>query len=146
MIPTVEQDEGGGFRLESGLMFFLAAVGFLIGRRALGDNSFFTHFATGRLILDTGSVPSVDPYSFTAPGESWVVQSWLASVIYAGLDSLAGGFGIRIFNGLLTGASAALVWKITSRRNGTLFIPLGLSGVVLITGATMWSARSPAVT
>lgn len=122
-------------------MFFLAAVGFLIGRRALGDNSFFTHFATGQLILERGAVPGTDPYSFTAGGEPWVVQSWLASVVYAGLDNLAGGFAIRLFNGGLTAAIAALVWKITSRRNGTLFVSLGLTGTVLIIGATMWSAR-----
>ncbi len=141
MSLTVEEDSGRGLRLGTALMFFLAAVGFLIGRRALGDNSFFTHFATGRLILESGSVPSTDPYSFTAQGEPWVVQSWLASVIYAGLDSLTGGFGIRLFNGLLTAATAAVLWKVISKRNGTLFISLGLSGTVLVIGATMWSAR-----
>ena len=57
--------------------------GWLIGLRPLGDNSFLTHLATGRLILDTGAVPSADPYTFTAEGEPWVVQSWLASVAYA---------------------------------------------------------------
>jgi hypothetical protein len=131
----------GGPSLQASFAVFFAAIGFLIGRRVLGDNSFLTHFATGQLILDRGNVPTTDPYSFTAAGEPWVVQSWLASVVYAVLDSSLGGFGIRALNGTLAGCSAVLVWKLTSRRNDNVFVPLGLTGSVLIIGATMWSAR-----
>ena len=130
-----------GPTLQVSLVIFFAAIGFLIGRRVLGDNSFLTHFATGQLIVDRGSVPTSDPYSFTAAGEPWVVQSWLASLMYAVLDSSVGGFGIRVLNGVLAGCSAALVWKLTSRKNHNVFVPLILTGSVLIIGATMWSAR-----
>ena len=37
-------------------------AGALIGARPLRDNSFFTHLATGRLILAEG-MPTADPYS-----------------------------------------------------------------------------------
>ncbi len=130
-----------GLTLQAAFVLFFLAIGFLIGRRVLGDNSFLTHFATGQLILDRGSVPTTDPYSFTAHGEPWVVQSWLASVLYAAIDSVAGGFGIRVLNGVLAGCSAAMVWKLTSQKNTNVFVPLVLSGAVLIIGATMWSAR-----
>ncbi len=130
-----------GVPLGTAFTVFFAAVGLLIGRRAIGDNSFLTHFATGRLILETRSVPSTDPYSFTAAGDPWVVQSWLASVLYASLDFLLGGVGIRLLNGALCSATAAIVWKLTSRRSEQIFVPLGLSGAVLTIGATMWSPR-----
>ena len=61
----------------------------------LNDNSFFTHLATGRLILDEGRVPTEDPYTFTAVGEPWTVQSWLAAVAYAGFERMAGTLGLR---------------------------------------------------
>ena len=66
----------------------LAVWGAYIGSAALSDNSFFTHLATGRLILRDGAIPTVDPYTFTARGEPWVVQSWLASLVYAAVERL----------------------------------------------------------
>src|SRR3954447_3092928 len=82
-----------------GLDFLFTAVfalfGFGVGIERLSDNSFFTHLATGRWILDHG-IPRRDFYSFTAPGSKWVVQSWLAEVLYAQLDRSFGAFGIRV--------------------------------------------------
>ncbi len=130
-----------GTTLGAGFALFVASVGFLIGRQALGDNSFLTHLATGNLILESGSVPSADPYSFTAPGEPWVVQSWLASVLYALLDQTVGGFGIRVLNGVLGALTAFIVWRLVSRRTTDVFVPLGLTGATLIIGASMWSPR-----
>ncbi len=120
---------------------FFGAIGLLVGRRVLGDNSFLTHLATGNLILEQGSIPRTDPYSFTANGEPWVVQSWLASLLYASLDRLLGGFGIRLMNGVLCAGVGALVWRLTSRRSEQVFVPLGLTGCVLIIGSMMWSPR-----
>ena len=65
------------------------AWGLRIGLQPLGDNSLFTHIATGRIIFDTG-FPHTDPYLFTPHEPSWVVQSWLASVIYWALASAWG--------------------------------------------------------
>ncbi len=82
-----------GRLVRGGLGF--ALWGLHIGLDRLSDNSFLTHLATGRLILDHG-VPRTDPYSFTANGQPWVVQSWLASVIYAWIESWFGANGIRV--------------------------------------------------
>ena len=64
--------------------------GTVVGLERLHDNSFLTHVATGRLILAHG-VPTRDPYTFTALGRPWVVESWLASVLYRGVENLASG-------------------------------------------------------
>ncbi len=73
---------------------FVLGVGFAVWGLSIGidqisDNSFFTHLATGRLILSSG-IPHHDVYSFTAAGDPWVVQSWLASVLYGWIDSWFG--------------------------------------------------------
>lgn len=87
--------------------------GLMIGLGRLGDNSFLTHLQTGRLILADGRIPTADPYSFTANGDPWVVQSWLASVLYAALDDI-GGFGaVRLTIGLTTAVLALLVWRLS---------------------------------
>lgn len=90
----------------------LVAGAVLIGIAPLHDNSFLTHLATGRIILDSG-IPRTDPYTFTAGGEPWVVQSWLASVLYAGLEDAVGLDGVRVLTGVLVGAVVALLWAAT---------------------------------
>ncbi len=64
-----------GPSLERAIGWVLVSLGFLIGSRAISDNSFFTHLSTGNLILDERSVPTTDVFSFTAAGEPWTVQS-----------------------------------------------------------------------
>ncbi len=81
----------------------LVAVSVAIGARVVADNSFLTHLTTGDLMRARGSVPTTDPYSWTAAGADWTVQSWLASLIYSVVAELAGGLGIRLLNGVLCG-------------------------------------------
>jgi len=117
----------------------LFAVAVLFGVHRLSDNSFLTHLATGRLILD-GKLPHTDPYSFTAAGRPWVVQSWLASVIDAGLERIAGLGAVRLFCGLLMGALVWLIWRLTKpagdlmARLITLFLAAGA-------GVNWWGER-----
>jgi hypothetical protein len=117
----------------------VVVVGAYIGAAPLSDNSFFTHLATGRHILESG-FPTHDVYSFTAPGERWVVQSWLASVLYAALESTAGLVGIRVLTSLLAGATAGILWALTRPAKG-LVARLLISVVGLTIGAIMWSPR-----
>ncbi|MBI2704084.1 MAG: hypothetical protein HYX32_02155 [Actinobacteria bacterium] len=120
-----------------GLAF--ALWGFWLGVRPLGDNSFFTHLATGRVILDAGAVPNADPYSFTAAGEPWVVQSWLASLLYGMVDSWFGAAGLRMLMGVLTGVLAWLAWRLTKPAN--LLVRVASTALVVTIGGVMWSPR-----
>ncbi len=118
----------------------VTVAGLFIGLQPLRDNSFLTHLATGRLILDGGSVPTADPYSWTAHGEPWTVQSWLASVAYAGMEDLAGLVGIRLLIGLTTAVLAFLVWRLTEPAHAAV-TRLGLALPVLVIGSEAWSER-----
>lgn len=118
----------------------VVAAGVVLGLRPLHDNSFLTHLATGRLILDRGSVPHVDPYTFTAHGHPWVVQSWLVSVLYASAERLGGMDGVRLVVGALAGALTALCWRLT-RPVGGLVPRLALGAVVVAVGAGVWAER-----
>jgi hypothetical protein len=118
----------------------VVAAGWVIGLRPLVDNSFFTHLATGRLVLDTGSVPSTDPYTFSAHGAAWVVQSWLASWLYATVESLAGAVGLRVLMGLIAAGLTALAWRLT-RPASSLIVRLGLGVVFLAANAELWAER-----
>jgi hypothetical protein len=107
---------------------------------ALKDNSFLTHLATGRLIADTGHIPRSDPYSFTAAGADWVVQSWFASLLYAWVEDLAGGMGLRLLMGASTAGITLLAWRLARPAQG-LLVRFAIGGLVVGVGADQWSER-----
>jgi hypothetical protein len=116
-----------------------ALWGLLIGLAPLGDNSLFTHIATGRLILRDG-FPHSDPYSFTASGEPWVVQSWLPSLLYAAVERIGGLLGLRMLGGLVAASLALLVWILT-RPSRTLLPRIAVSATVMVIASAVWSPR-----
>lgn len=126
--------------LEGAFLLLAAGIGAIAGAAALVDNSFLTHLATGRIIWDGGGVPRADPYTFTAAGESWMAQSWLASVLYGGLDRIGGLGALRLLMAATTAALGALTWTLTrpaSPLTGRLlvFVP------ALVAGLDTWAER-----
>ncbi|MSO87198.1 MAG: hypothetical protein EXQ71_06715 [Acidimicrobiia bacterium] len=111
-----------------------------IGLRSLADNSFMTHLATGRIILASGSVPVSDPYTFTAAGEPWVVQSWLASLLYASVERIGGLGGVRLLMGLVAAVLIGLVWHLL-RPAGGLLARLLVGALMVTVGAGLWTER-----
>ena len=129
--------------LETLFVATIALLGLRLGLRPIGDNSMFVHMRTGIDIVDGLGIPRRDPYSFTAAGEPWVVQSWLASVVY-GLLERAGGFdAVVLLHGALYGALGWLT--ATLGRTGSA-IRTALVGV-LVAGiaAPYWSPRPLAI-
>ena len=135
------QDRRGGFgSLGSILGYLVLAWSALLASFPLNDNSFLTHLATGRIILDEGRVPTSDPYTFTASGESWTVQSWLASVAYATSERLAGQVGLRALVVVVFVIAGALLWRLTAPAPSVIGrLVLAAIGLVVATG--LWSER-----
>jgi len=127
--PRVSTVAGGAFAL----------WGLGVGLERLHDNSYLTHVATGRFILDHG-VPTTDPYTFTADGRPWVVESWLASVLYRVVELAWGAHGLQVLHGLLCLALGALGWVLTRPARqlpGRIIATAGLLAV----GTGYWSSR-----
>ena len=126
--------------IEGVLLLLLLVVAVRIGLSPLHDNSFLTHLSTGRYIFKTGSVPSHDPYSWTAHGRPWTVQSWAASVVYAGLEKLVGLIGIRILDAVFTVSLVLLMWRLTRPAKGFLAraVPVGIATCM---GTGLWVER-----
>jgi hypothetical protein len=122
-----------------GLAFALAF--FVLELRPLLDNSFLWHLKTGHWILDHHRIPGHDLFSFTAPGEPWVVQSWLAEVLYAAVDRVLGSFGLRLLRAGTAAAIAFLVYKLAARLVGDrvrgALITLATLGMAVV----MWAER-----
>jgi hypothetical protein len=143
-VDTESQPPARGGRrgpsLETLYTLAFAVAGWAVGIAKLGDNSFFWHLRTGRLILERG-IPHSDPYSFTAHGARWVAQSWLAELWYGVLDRIAGGAGIRIFGAVLGATLAVLSFRLALRivhdRARALGVGIGAFGCL----AVLWSPR-----
>ncbi len=120
--------------------WLLATVGFMVGARPIADNSFLTHLATGHLILARHGVPGVDPYSATAAGEPWTVQSWLVSVVYAVLDETLGPWSIRAFHGLLAAGIVLGLWRLVAPAR-QLVTRVALVTAAIVIGTSLWSPR-----
>jgi hypothetical protein len=88
-------------------MGLVGSVAAFVASRPLTDNSFMTHLATGRLILERG-VPESNPFLFT--GTDFPVPSWWWSVLLGVTEVVAGPTGIRILTAVVAFAvGAALV-------------------------------------
>jgi len=121
---------------------FAAAVvlfGFRLGARPIGDNSMLTHLRTGIDMARTGAIPRTDPYSFTAAGEHWVVQSWLSEWTY-GWAYRIGGFKLVVLQqGVLIALLAWLVVRL-ARAGSPLRTTLAALAAVGV-GTSLWTPR-----
>jgi hypothetical protein len=146
---VVDRSEGrgpgsaGGHDLQNGhgvLGWLLVAAAFAVGTLPLHDNSLFTHLATGRLIWD-GHLPHADPYTFTAHGDPWVVQSWFVSLVIGGLERLVSLAAVRVFFGLATAAGVALCWRLTAALAHQPLVRLAVAVPVTVMAVAGWTHR-----
>ncbi len=116
-----------------GLLVVLAFLG-ARGFSAVESYDFWWHLKTGEWITQEGTLPTVDPYSFTAPDRPWIDHSWLFQVMIhqlfraGGLPALA---GLRIILLLVTVGCIGIYLKRES-------VPDGIAGLLLI--VCLWGA------
>ena len=109
--------------------------------RSFADPDLWWHVKTGELILQRGSIPDRDPFSFTAAGARWVNHEWLSEVILAGTFRLGGDRGLVALRLALLGAGCGLLVWLLWRR-----LPEPLPVLVLLLAALselagFWSLR-----
>ncbi len=125
--------------IESLVVASVALAGFTLGARPISDNSTFVHIRTGADIADGLGIPRVDPYSFTARGARWVVQSWLPEAVY-GWGRRLGGDGVLVLQqAVLMGVLAWLIARLA--RSGTPARTVLTASVAVGAGAAYWSPR-----
>jgi hypothetical protein len=96
---------------------------------SIAVTDFWWQAKAGELIVQTRTIPRHDPFSWTAPGEPWVVHEWLTSVLfYLALRHLPDGWLLVYKCGLATMA-CLLVLGRAYRRSGSL-IPAILAAVL----------------
>ena len=129
--------------LETLFVATFALLGLRLGLRPIGDNSFFTHLRTGIDIVDGLGIPRRDPFSFTAAGEPWVVQSWFASTVYGVVEAFSGRNGLVLVHGALYGL---LGWLVATLARTTSPLRTAVAAVLAVgIGLAYWSPRPLAI-
>ncbi|MCW3798286.1 hypothetical protein OMW55_10780 [Sphingomonas sp. BN140010] len=78
-------------------------------RRLFGDGDTGWHLGAGNWILRTGTIPHVDPFSFTFRGAPWTAHEWLAEILMSGAFRLAGWNGLTVLFTLVATCTLLLV-------------------------------------
>jgi hypothetical protein len=131
-----------GLRAPSLEPLFIATLGlfgFRLGARNIGDNSMFVHLRTGIDMARTGAIPRRDPYSFTAHGHRWVVQSWLPEWTYGWVYRIGDLRLVVVEQAVLTALLAVLI-SVLARAGSPLRTALA-AGVAVGLGAAYWVPR-----
>jgi hypothetical protein len=100
----------------------------------LADGDTGWHIRTGEYILNTGSVPATDLFSFSKAGQPWFAWEWGSDVVFAMLHRAWGLKGVVVFSGLVLSLSATLLFRYMVWRGANLLA--ALLATLLATGAS----------
>ena len=97
------------------------------------DPDAFWHLHTGRFIVATHAVPSVDRFSHTAAGRRWDFVDWLADVILYAAHRLDGLRGLIVLTAFLGGLGVAIT-VLRMLRRAPPAVALALTPLVMGVG------------
>ncbi len=76
---------------------------------------FWWHLKSGQIILQTGSIPTTDVFSYTAAGKTYVLQNWLGEIVFYLIYKAGGPALVIFFNTLLLVATIVPVYILCLR-------------------------------
>ena len=114
----------------------------LRGRNMMnGDGDLARHLTVGKYILDHGQVPLIDLFSHTMQGEVLTPYEWLSQITFALINRFFGLNGVIIFSALIISITFYLLFKWTRSLCKTLFIPLMVIFLAILTASSHWLSR-----
>lgn len=120
----------------------LAFVALRVLLTPIPPHDFWWHMATGRIIVATGTIPSVDSFSFTQLGAPFYNQSWLAQVLMYALFRLGGAPLLVLVQALILAAAYGLLLRLSIRQSGAVRLSAGFVMVgTLLASFDNWMVR-----
>jgi hypothetical protein len=132
---TIYPAKASGFGWIPAWLWLGAGVYVLVlvnGSGLLNDSDTYWQIAVGQWILDHGTLPRIDVYSFSKFGEAWIASSWLAQILFAASYNLAGWTGpVVIAAGSIAAAFGLLAHVLERRISSTYAAMIALAAIVL---------------
>src|ERR1017187_6878876 len=110
-------------------------------RSLLGDGDTGWHIRTGELVLATGRVPVVDPFSYSRPHGAWFAWEWLADVVFAATWRWRGLGGVAALGGVVLALGATALLARILRRGAGMWIGLGATMAAVSASSVHYLAR-----
>jgi len=104
------------------------------------SSDYWWHLRAGQLIVDTLSVPRVDPFSYSAPDARWIDIHWLFQVVLYWLHSIGGHHAAILFKLVCVSATLACLATVGYRRDRAS-VSVGILALVLLTGGYRFMPR-----
>ena len=131
----------GGRTARGALLLATLLVVATIALSSLTVFDFWWYLASGQRILATRSVPTTDPFSYTAEGRPWINHMWATQVLFTLLWERWGRLALI---GLKTATVVATFGVVLATMRARGVHPLMASAITLLaawTGAEFWHAR-----
>ena len=109
---------------------------FAAGLSKIADLDFWWHLRTGELVAETGRIPRVDVYSFTARGHEYIDHEWLFQLSQHFIFQAFGPAGIAIAKSLVIAATLMVVGTYALRRGTGPAAAIGLVCLAVAGGVT----------
>jgi len=93
----------------------------------LEDGDTGLHIRIGDLILNSHSIPTTDPFSFSKPGQPWFAHEWLSGVIYALVVRAAGLKALVLLTGAILAMYNTLLLRDMLRRGANSLLAIALT-------------------
>lgn len=124
---------------------YVLATLLLVGARAMLlpalPHDLWWHAAMGRIIIEQGSIPTADPFSYTQAGAAFVNQPWLAQVYLYGVHTVGGMPLVLFMHGVVLMLTYGLLLWLVVQRSGALRLSIVLLLLTLFVSFDNWSVR-----
>ena len=107
----------------------------------LGDGDTGWHIRTGELVLATGRVPVVDPFSYSRPHGAWFAWEWPADVVFAATWRWRGLGGVAALCGVALALGATALLARMLRSGAGMWIALGATMAAVSASSVHYLAR-----
>ncbi len=116
--PTSERldrSHSGGISLPlvAAIVTFLSAIG---STTIYNDPDTYWHLAAGRWMIEHGTVPTTDPFSFSMLGAPWTAHEWGSELIMTLVHNAAGWQGLHLLMAVVFAATTAYMTRIMLRH------------------------------
>lgn len=140
---TTPDRSGGGTGRLPWFLAWLAMVPLVVLRAGtLAETDTFWQVRTGLLTVERRSIPRVDPFSWTAHGEPWTLNSWGYNVVVGAAYQVADLPGVALVCAGIVMATVAVILVSARRLHSS---PLMAASVLLLTSPVLlpWLSARP---
>ncbi|MCS7259353.1 MAG: hypothetical protein NZ765_01020 [Anaerolineae bacterium] len=118
------------------ILIFVAI--FTMAVRMPADTDTWWHLASGRYIVEHGTIPTTDPFSHTRQGAPWIDHGWLAQLFWYALYHLGSWPLLALGIAALVTLAWWLVWRQCA---GNVYVRASVVIWSAITSSVIWAAR-----